>query len=123
MIVTSPPTPTTQVGRGLTLLALGDSIPYNSPGDCSACTGYVAQYGEALAVRFVRERLVRDRFAKRSPSADLVLARTVEVSVNGDREARASLFDLHIVCDPPNDRQTTTGARVRGGHRPLLNVR
>jgi lysophospholipase L1-like esterase len=46
---TAAPTSSLHDGLGLTLLALGDSIAYNSTADCSACTGYVDQYGEALS--------------------------------------------------------------------------
>jgi len=33
----------------LRLLALGDSIPFNSPDDCPRCTGFVTQYADALS--------------------------------------------------------------------------
>ncbi len=33
----------------LSLVAIGDSIPYNSKDDCPSCTGFVSQYGDALA--------------------------------------------------------------------------
>ena len=33
----------------LTVIGLGDSIPYNSPDDCPGCIGFVDQYGAALA--------------------------------------------------------------------------
>ena len=31
----------------LSLVAIGDSIPYNSPEDCPGCTGFVDRYAEA----------------------------------------------------------------------------
>jgi hypothetical protein len=34
---------------GLLLVAIGDSIPFNSPDDCPGCTGFVNRYGEALS--------------------------------------------------------------------------
>ena len=34
---------------GLKLVALGDSIPYNSPEDCPGCTGFVDLYADAVA--------------------------------------------------------------------------
>jgi lysophospholipase L1-like esterase len=40
----SPSTP-----PGLTLVAVGDSIPFNSPQDCPGCTGFVARYADAVA--------------------------------------------------------------------------
>jgi lysophospholipase L1-like esterase len=46
------PTPsavTTSGGReGLNLVAIGDSIPFNSPDDCPGCTGFVDQYAKAV---------------------------------------------------------------------------
>ena len=33
---------------GLSLVAIGDSIPYNSPDDCPRCTGFVDQYAKAV---------------------------------------------------------------------------
>jgi hypothetical protein len=36
-------------GTGLSLVVIGDSIPYNSPGDCPGCTGFVDRYADALA--------------------------------------------------------------------------
>jgi lysophospholipase L1-like esterase len=32
----------------LSLVAIGDSIPYNSPDDCPGCTGFVDQYAKAV---------------------------------------------------------------------------
>jgi lysophospholipase L1-like esterase len=36
-------------GPGLVLVAVGDSIPFNSPDDCPGCTGFVARYADAVA--------------------------------------------------------------------------
>jgi hypothetical protein len=33
---------------GLSLVAIGDSIPYNSPDDCPGCTGFVDRYAKAI---------------------------------------------------------------------------
>ncbi|MEY2581360.1 MAG: hypothetical protein QOE09_1209 [Ilumatobacteraceae bacterium] len=41
-------TPTSTNGH-LTLLAIGDSIPFNSINDCPGCVGYVNQYQDAIA--------------------------------------------------------------------------
>ena len=48
-VATSPPVVTTSDPAGLTLVALGDSIPFNSNSDCSGCVGYVDQYKDAIA--------------------------------------------------------------------------
>jgi lysophospholipase L1-like esterase len=34
---------------GLSLVAIGDSIPYNSADDCPGCTGFVDRYADAVA--------------------------------------------------------------------------
>ncbi len=36
-------------GPALSLVVIGDSIPYNSPDDCPGCTGFVDRYAKALA--------------------------------------------------------------------------
>jgi Tol biopolymer transport system component/lysophospholipase L1-like esterase len=44
------PTPSTTAGAvGLRLVAIGDSIPFNSPQDCPGCTGFVDRYADAVA--------------------------------------------------------------------------
>ena len=43
---TAEPTPVSEV---VSVVAIGDSIPYNSPDDCPGCTGFVDSFGEALA--------------------------------------------------------------------------
>lgn len=45
--VTSPSTG--PAGPPLSLVAIGDSIPFNSSDDCPNCTAFVSQYGDALA--------------------------------------------------------------------------
>ncbi|HET8768284.1 MAG TPA: SGNH/GDSL hydrolase family protein [Pedococcus sp.] len=44
-------TTTTTTAAGLTLVVIGDSIPYNSPDDCPGCRGFVKQYAAALSAR------------------------------------------------------------------------
>ena len=45
----SPPTIAVDPAEGpLRLVAIGDSIPYNSSVDCPGCTGFVDRYAEAL---------------------------------------------------------------------------
>jgi lysophospholipase L1-like esterase len=45
---TAAPTVPPTTAAGLTLVALGDSIPYNSEDDCPGCIGFVEQYADAL---------------------------------------------------------------------------
>jgi lysophospholipase L1-like esterase len=48
-------TPSASERPPLSLVAIGDSIPYNDPGDCSGCVGFVSQYAKALAAATGRE--------------------------------------------------------------------
>lgn len=45
----SEPVAGTSSSGELTLVALGDSVPFNSSNDCSGCVGYVDQYKDAIA--------------------------------------------------------------------------
>jgi lysophospholipase L1-like esterase len=45
---TSSARPSASSGPTLSLVAIGDSIAYNSPDDCPGCTGFVDRYAEAL---------------------------------------------------------------------------
>ena len=45
---TPPSGQSTSGPAGLSLVAIGDSIPDNSPGDCPGCTGFVDQYAKAV---------------------------------------------------------------------------
>jgi lysophospholipase L1-like esterase len=42
-----PPGSASARSRALSLVAIGDSIPYNSPDDCRGCTGFVDRYAKA----------------------------------------------------------------------------
>lgn len=45
----SPSTGAALADTALRLVAIGDSIPFNSPDDCPGCTGFVDRYATALA--------------------------------------------------------------------------
>lgn len=56
-----PAPPATRSGPApLTLVAIGDSIPYNSPGDCVGCTSFVDRYGRALERATGRDVMVKN---------------------------------------------------------------
>jgi lysophospholipase L1-like esterase len=48
VVVTTVASPTSTGPASLNLVAIGDSIPYNSSNDCSGCTGFVDQYADAV---------------------------------------------------------------------------
>lgn len=62
----SPPTPSpgattsSPAAAPLTLVAIGDSIPLNSPDHCSGCSGFVSQYATALSSATGREVRTRN---------------------------------------------------------------
>ncbi len=51
----------TTAAAPLSLVVIGDSIPFNSEEDCLACTGFVARYAEALATATGREVETKNR--------------------------------------------------------------
>jgi lysophospholipase L1-like esterase len=58
----SSATATSKTGSGmLRLVAIGDSIPYNSPMDCPACTGFVDRYARAVRNATGRRVTVQNR--------------------------------------------------------------
>lgn len=44
----------------LTLVSIGDSIPYNSPSDCPGCIGFVDQYATAVETATGQEVTVQN---------------------------------------------------------------
>jgi len=60
--------------EGLVLVAIGDSIPYNSPDDCFECTGFVDRYADALAAATGKEVEVRNRSQHNSQTLPGLLA-------------------------------------------------
>src|SRR5215203_2020046 len=45
----SPSMPSTAAAAPLSLVVIGDSVPYNSQEDCPNCRGFVTRYADALA--------------------------------------------------------------------------
>ncbi len=61
---TSPTTASSapaSVSSPLSLVVIGDSIPYNSQQDCPSCRGFVTQYADALAKATGREVTLKNR--------------------------------------------------------------
>jgi lysophospholipase L1-like esterase len=57
---TTPPDETSDP-TGPSILAIGDSIPYNSEDDCPGCTGFVESYAAALSEQSGEEYRVNNR--------------------------------------------------------------
>ena len=59
---TSPPSSAGSATKlPISLVVIGDSIPYNSPEDCPSCDGFVSQYAHALAKATGREVTTNNR--------------------------------------------------------------
>ena len=58
---------------GLTLVAIGDSIPYNSEDDCPGCVGFVDQYGTALGEATGKTITVLNNSEHNNNTVDLLL--------------------------------------------------
>lgn len=59
---TSPsPEASTSAAAPLSLVVIGDSIPYNSQQDCPSCRGFVTRYAEALGKATGREVATKNR--------------------------------------------------------------
>lgn len=59
---TSPPSTTTTAAKApLSLVVVGDSIPFNSQADCPNCKGFVTQYADALSKATGREVTTKNR--------------------------------------------------------------
>ena len=57
----APSTAITAATAPLSLVVIGDSIPYNSQEDCPGCTGFATQYADALAKSAGREVATKNR--------------------------------------------------------------
>lgn len=113
---------------GFTLFALGDSIPFNSPGDCPGCTGFVDSYAAALALELdesvtavnrsrhdgartidIRTQLQEDdAFLAELADADLVV---MSVGFND----QPPFVDEHEGCPPPISESATNAEAIEAG--------
>lgn len=57
----SSPPPSTAAAPPLSLVVIGDSVPFNSQADCPDCRGFVTQYAAALGKATGREVAVTNR--------------------------------------------------------------
>jgi lysophospholipase L1-like esterase len=74
------------------LLALGDSIPYNSPDDCPGCTGFVDSYGEALEAELGRPVTVLNRSRHDGAGTG-----QIQEQLQSDEALLAELVDADVV--------------------------
>ncbi len=102
--ISSEPSPTTAPespsADGLTVVALGDSIPFNSPGDCPGCTGFVDSYAAALGEDLDRPVAVVNRSRHDG-------ARTIDIlrqlKSDDDLVAQLGTADVVIISVASND--------------------
>jgi lysophospholipase L1-like esterase len=89
----------TVVPAGPVILAIGDSIPYNSPNDCPGCTGFVASYAEPLSEQSGEQWLPHNR--SRHDGAGT--ADIVEQLESGDLDDDIAIASIVIVSIGLND--------------------
>lgn len=92
--------PSASAEGGLLLVALGDSIPFNSPDDCSGCTGFVKRYGEALSEATGENVRVFNDSEHNSKTVDMLVT---EVKDSTARREHIAAADAIIVGIAHND--------------------
>lgn len=91
---------------GPSILALGDSIPFNSPDDCPGCTGFLASYAAALSEESGETWLPNNR--SRHDGAGT--ADIVDQLESGDLDDDVALASIVIVSIGLNDQPPYTEA-------------
>ena len=96
----SPSVATSSPAVGLSLVVVGDSIPFNSPEDCPGCTAFVQTYADALAEATGKSV----RLQNRSEHNSLTISRLL-TEVKNDRQRIDALTgaDAIIVGIAHND--------------------
>jgi len=96
------------------LVAVGDSIPYNSPNDCPGCTGFVDRYAEALTAAAGHAVTVNNLSQHNSLQIDGLLQELKTDTVRREALANADIIIVGIahndaamnsnddLCDGPN---------------------
>jgi lysophospholipase L1-like esterase len=90
----SPSAAASSQSADLLLVAIGDSIPFNSPDDCPGCTGFVDRYGDALAAATGQTVAVHNRSAHDGHTIDDLLERDLagNEEVTNDLEAADAII-------------------------------
>jgi lysophospholipase L1-like esterase len=103
---TSAPTqtPTPSAAGARNVVAIGDSIPYNSPDDCPGCAGFVESYAEALGdssgEAYTAVNLSRHDGARTADIADEVESGSLDAALSG---AGVILVSVGYNDQPPYD--------------------
>jgi CubicO group peptidase (beta-lactamase class C family) len=86
------------------LVAVGDSIPYNSPDDCNGCTGFVDRYAAALSKASGHPVTVHNLSEHNGLQTDSLL---VELKTDSQRREALANADIIIVSIAYNDNPLT----------------
>lgn len=109
LVKTSAPSPTPW-----SLVAVGDSIPFNSPNDCPGCTGFVDRYAEAITATTGHAVTVQNLSQHNSLQIDGLLQELKTDTLRREALANADIIIVGIahndaamnsnddLCDGPN---------------------
>jgi lysophospholipase L1-like esterase len=103
---------------GLTLVAIGDSIPYNSPDDCPECIGFVDQYGTSLEAASGQTVTVRNNSEHNSNTVDLLLAGLTNQQNRIDAVAGGDAIIVGIAHNDAPMNRDDDGCDGAGGENP-----
>ena len=111
-------TPAATAAAGLTLVAIGDSIPYNSEDDCPGCTGFVDQYGTALAAATGTTVTVVNNAEHNSNTVDMLLAGLTSQQNRIDAVAGGDAIIVGIAHNDAPMNRDDDACDGPGGERP-----
>jgi hypothetical protein len=89
-----------RAGAPWSLVAVGDSIPYNSPDDCNGCTGFVDRYAAAITQATGHPVAVQNLSEHTGLQTDGLLA---ELKTDSHRREALANADIIIVSIAYND--------------------
>lgn len=90
------PTTTASAETDLLLVAVGDSIPFNSPDDCPGCTAFVDRYGDAVAAATGQNVQVRNLSEHNNLQVDGLLREVASDQVRIDALSNADVIVVGI---------------------------
>jgi len=105
-----------EAAEGLVLVAIGDSIPYNAPEDCPACTGFVDSYSEALAIE-IGQPVTANNWSRHDG------ARTIDIleQLGSDQRLRDQLAGADVIVMSVGYNDQPPFADAHEGCPPAVN--
>ena len=112
------PTTTSSQDDALLLVAIGDSIPYNSPDDCSGCTGFVDRYAEAASTALGREVRVQNSSKHTGLVVDTLLGDVTSSQGLKDALSKADIIVVGIAHNDVPMSSDVDSCDGKGGEEP-----